>query len=463
MIVYKKHKESTAMATLQKILVSLFLTISFIFTTPGDGGAAFTDNIQIFRLKNGLKVIIVEDHKDPVITFQVWYRVGGINEIPGKTGLAHLTEHMMFKGSRKFKKGEVSRTVAKHGGNENAFTSQDYTASFQNFSRDKLEISLDIESDRMANLVIDRKEFLLERDVVMEERRQRIEDDPTSSVVEEMYAAAFKVHPYRNPTIGWMNDLENLTYEDIVHWYRTYYVPNNAVIILAGDVTAEEVLPRIREYFEGIPRGPDPPPMTIEEPVQRGERRVWVKREAQLPFIFAGYKVPRIGDPDEFPLILLENILSAGKSSRLYRSLVYDRQIAVYAGGSYDGLSRGPALFYFYAGVKPGVDVDEVEQAIYTELEKIKKNGVTERELQKAKNQVEASFVMSQDSIFYKAMLVGRLEAAGVDLDYLDRYLDGIRKVTADDIRRVAGKYFVWEGRTVGILVPERKEVRNEM
>lgn len=445
----------------QKISRLLIFTSAILIICTGSGRGSFTENLTVDYLENGLKVVTIEDHKDPVITFQVWYRVGGINEITGKTGLAHLTEHMMFKGSKKFKKGEVSRTVAKHGGNENAFTSQDYTAYFQNFSREKLEISLEVESDRMANLVIDPEEFLLERDVVMEERRQRTDDNPTSSVVEEMFAAAFKVHPYRNPTIGWMNDLENLTHEDLVKWYKTYYVPNNATIILSGDIKREDVLPKIKKYFGVIARGKDPPPMTIREPEQNGERRVWVKREAQLPFIFAGYKTPKIGHPDEFPLAILENILSSGKSSRLYRSLVYDRQIAVYAGGSYDGLSKGPSLFYFYAGVKPGVKVEDVENAIYEELERIKDKGVTERELLKAKNQTEASFVMSQDSIFYQAMLIGRLESAGVDYTYLDSYLENIRKVTREDIRRVARRYFVKDKRTVGILVPEKKGAGN--
>lgn len=434
----------------------IVLLLCFVFSSTSSP-ASFTDNLKIDYLKNGLKVITVEDHKDPIITFQVWYRVGGRHEVPGKTGLAHLTEHMMFKGSKNFKKGEVSRLVAKNGGNENAFTSQDYTAYFQNFSRDKLNISLLVESDRMANLLIDPDEFLLERNVVMEERRSRVDDDPTSTVVEEMFSAAYKVHPYRNPTIGWMNDLKNLTHEDLSQWYETYYVPGNATILLVGDFNREEALTEIKKYFDDIPKRPDPPQMTIIEPEQLGERRVWVNKEAQLPFIFAGYKAPNIGSPDEFPLTVLQYILSSGKSSRLYKSLVYERQIAVYAGGSYDGLSKDPALFYFYAGVKPGVDVDTVENALYEELEKIKMSGITEMELQKAKNQIEAGFVMGQDSIFYKAMQIGRLDAAGVGPDYLDSYIDSVRQVTVNSIKDVAVKYFEKDQRTVGILVPVQK------
>ena len=443
-----------------KKMRQVFLSLLISLTLCGTGFASLLEDVKVDYLKNGLKVITIEDHKDPVISFQVWYGVGGINEITGKTGLAHLTEHMMFKGSKKYAKGEVSRTVARHGGTENAFTSQDYTAYFQNFAKEKLDISLDLEADRMTNLIIDPKEFLLERDVVMEERRQRTDDDPTSSVVEEMYAAAFKIHPYRNPVVGWMTDLESLTREDLVSWYKTYYQPNNATIIVAGDIKRDELLPKIKKYFGSIPKGSEPPSMNIVEPEQKGERRVWVKREAQLPFVFAGYKVPSIGDPDEYSLEVLAKVLSSGRSSRLYRALVYERQIAVYAGGSYDGLSKGPSLFYFYAGAKPGVEIGEVEGAIYEELEKIKRDGISREELKKAKNQVEASFIMGQDSIFYQAMMLGRLEAAGKGDKYLRAYLDGIRAVQMADVKRVAEKYFIRDKRTVGILVPESKETK---
>lgn len=441
---------------MKKIKCIIFAAV-LILPFPSNALASFLDNLQVDELKNGLKIITIEDHKDPVITFQVWYRVGARNEIMGKTGLAHLTEHMMFKGTKKYKKGEVSRTVARHGGNENAFTSQEYTAYFQIFSKDKLHISLDVESDRMVNMVVDADEFLLERDVVMEERRSRTDDDPTSVVVEDMFAAAFKTHPYRNPIVGWMSDLQNLSREDLVTWYKTYYSPNNATIILAGDFKRKEALKAIEKSFGSIPSGPEPPAMTIKEPDQVGERRVLVKKEAQLPFIFAGYKVPNLGHPDEYPLQVLENVLSAGKSSRLYKSLVYEKQSAIYAGGSYDGLSKDPGLFYFYAGVKPGVKTEDVEEGIYLELEKIKDDGVSDVELQKAKNQLEAAFITSQDSIFYQAMQIGRLESAGVDYHYMEKYLDNIRKVTKEDLMATAKKYFVSDRRTVGILVPVKK------
>ena len=309
----------------------------------------------------------------------------------------------------------------------------------------------------MITLVIDPDEFLLERDVVMEERRNRTDDSPTSALLEEVTAVAFKVHPYRNPTIGWMSDLENLSKDDLEKWYKTYYSPNNATIILVGDITRDDVLPKIKKYFEKIPKSSPPPLLTAVEPEQRGEKRVWLKREAQLPFFVAGYRAPQVGQEDVFPLEILESVLSSGRSSRLYKALVYDKQLAMYAGGSYDNIAAGPALFYLYAGIKPGVDVKEVEDAIYKEIEKVKENGITTQELQKAKNQLGASFIMGQDSIFYQAMLIGRLESVGVDHNYLLNYPENINKVSVEDVIKVAKKYFVKDKRTVGILVPERK------
>jgi len=444
------------------LIIALLIIAGGVIFSSVPAFSSYLTDLNVDYLENGLKIITIEDHKDPIITFQVWYRVGGRDEATGKTGLAHLTEHMMFKGSNKYKKGEVSRIVAKHGGKENAFTSKDYTAYFQNFSKDKLEISLEVESDRMSNLIIDPDEFLLERDVVMEERRQRTDDSPTSALLEEVAAVAFKVHPYRNPTIGWMTDLENLSSKDLEDWYKTYYIPNNATIILVGDFKREEALLKIKDYFDKTPKAPSPPALSIVEPEQEGEKRVWVRREAQLPFFVAGYRAPHVGQKDVFPLEILESVLSSGRSSRLYKALVYDKQLAMYAGGSYDNISVGPNLFYLYAGVKPGIDVKEVEEAMYEEIERIKEHGISERELQKAKNQLEASFIMGQDSIFYQGMLLGRLESVGMDHTYLLNYPKNIRKVSIADVARVANKYFESDKRTVGILVPEREGEKDE-
>jgi zinc protease len=408
-------------------------------------------------LPNGLKVLLKEEHKSPVVTFQIWYRVGSRNERLGKTGMSHVLEHMMFKGSKKYGPKQFSQIVQRNGGNDNAFTSADYTAYFENFAADRIEIGMDLEADRMQNLLLDPKDFLSERDVVKEERRMRTEDDPTSVMVEQLMATAFAAHPYQWPVIGWMADLENLTRDDLEAHYRTYYAPNNATIVVAGDFDTGKVLALVEKHFGGIPRGPQVPKVGAVEPKQLGEKRVIVKQEAELPAVFAGYKVPTIKNPDAFALNVFQGILASGKSSRLYRSLVYEKQIALYAGGDYDDVSIDPDLFYVYAGVMPGRTVEEVEKAMYAEIDRLKTEPVTDEELQKAKNQAEATFIMSQDSVFYQAMQLGQFETVA-DWRLVGKYLDGIRSVTKEAVQRVAREYFTEDNRTVGILVPVKKQ-----
>ncbi len=422
------------------------------------GATAFAQDLKVTEkaLPNGLKVLLLEEHKAPVVTFQIWYKVGSRNERLGKTGMSHLLEHMMFKGTKKYGPKQFSRTVQRNGGNDNAFTSKNYTAYFENLSADRLEIALDLESDRMQNLLLDPQEFLSERDVVMEERRMRYEDDPTNTMIEQMMATAFSAHPYQWPVIGWMADLQNLTRDDLEQHYRTYYAPNNATIVVVGDFETPKVLALVEKYFGTIPRGPAVPAVGAVEPKQLGEKRVIVKQEAELPAIFAGYKAPNLKHPDSHALNVLQGILSSGKSSRLYTSLVYEKQIALYAGGDYDDVAVDPNLFYVYAGVMPGKTAPEVEQALFAEIERFKNEPVTDEELQKSKNQAEASFVMSRDSVFYQAMLLGQFETVA-DWRLLEKYLDGIRAVTKEDIQRVAREYFTEDNRTVGILVPIKK------
>jgi zinc protease len=413
-------------------------------------------NVTERVLPNGLKVLLKEDHKSPVVTFQVWYKVGSRNERLGTTGISHLLEHMMFKGTKKYGPKTFSQTVMRNGGNDNAFTGKDYTAYFENFSADRLDIALDLESDRMQNLLLDQKDFQSERDVVKEERRMRTEDDPTSTMVEEMTAAAFIAHPYEWPVIGWMADISNITRDDLYQHYRTYYAPNNATIVVVGDFDTKALLPRIEKFFGKIPRQPAPPRVGAVEPKQEGERRIVVKRPAQLPAVFAGYHTPDVKHADTYALDVLQGVLSSGKSSRLYRSLVYQQQIASYAGGDYDNIANDPNLFYVYAGVMPGKTTEEVEKAMYAEIEKLKAEPVTDEELTKAKNQVEASFIMGQDSVFYQAMLLGEFESVA-NWKMLETYVDKVRAVSREDVMRVAREYLTQDNRTVGILVPQGK------
>jgi len=407
-------------------------------------------------LPNGLKVLLKEEHKAPVVTFQIWYKVGARNEKLGTTGMSHLLEHMMFKGSKKYGPKQFSQVVQRNGGNDNAFTGKDYTAYFENFASDRIAISLDLESDRMQNLLLDPKEFLSERDVVKEERRMRTDDDPTNTMVEQMTAAAFIAHPYQWPVIGWMADISNITRDDLAEHYHRYYAPNNATIVVAGDFDTKTLLPLIEKYFGQIPQGPAVPKVGAVEPPQLGERRIIVKKQAELPAVFAGYHTPDIKHADSFALEVLQGILSSGKSSRLYKALVYEKQLALYAGGDYDNIANDPNLFYVYAGVMPGKTTDEVEKALYAEIEKLKTVPAAEEELQKAKNQIESSFIMGQDSIFYQAMLLGQFETVA-NWKMLETYVERIRAVTKEDVMRVAQQYFTEDNRTVGILVPLKK------
>ena len=405
-------------------------------------------------LDNGLKVLLLEEHKAPVVTFHIWYRVGSRNEQIGRTGLAHLVEHMMFKGTEKVGGQEFSRRVRRNGGRDNAFTSQDYTGYFVTIAADRIQLPLELEPDRMVNLRLDPAEVKRERSVVMEERRLRTEDDPSSALWEEVNAAAFKAYPYGHPVIGWMEDLRQLTRTDVQNFYKTYYVPNNAVVVVVGDFDRAQLLPRIQKAFDSISRAPEPPPVRSDEPPQKGERRVMLRRpDARLPSLVAGYHAPNMKDPDSYALDMLEVILAGGKSARLYRHLVYEKQLALGAGAYYARVSAAPDLFSLYATPLPGKSVEELEQALFDEIERIKTELVSARELQKAKNQIEASFIFGQDSIFSLARQLASYEIVA-GWRYWEAYLPGIRAVTREDVQRVAQKYLTREKRTVGVLIP---------
>jgi len=418
--------------------------------------SAFGLPVNEYMLDNGLKVLIVEDHKAPTATFQVWYKVGSRNEMTGKTGLSHLLEHMMFKGTKDHGPKTFSQTIKRSGGTDNAFTSKDYTGYFELLASDRISLPIGLEADRMQNLILTKESVLSERDVVMEERRLRYEDDPQNFVMEEVFAAAFKNHPYRWPVIGWMSDLKTLNPDDLISHYRTYYAPNNAVIIVVGDVNQQEILDRIKKAFGNIPAGPSVPEVTTEEDEQKGERRIYVKKEAELPYVLSVYKVPKITHEDGFALDVLGSILSDGRSSRLYRSLVYEKQMAISAWAGYEGLYKDPFLFFTGATAGQGKKIEDVEKALLDEIEKIKNELPSAREVQRAKNQVEASFILQQDSIYMQAKTIGSFEMT-VGWRFIDKYLEGIRKVTPEDVSRVAKKYLIDEGKTTGILIPLAK------
>jgi len=404
-------------------------------------------------LENGLKVLILPAGKAPVATLQVWYRVGSRNEQLGKTGLSHLLEHMMFKGTEKTGPEEFTRIVQRNGGESNAFTSTDYTTYFETLAADRLPIMLGLEADRMRGLKLVDELFQPELKVVMEERRLRSVDNPWGALFEELAATAYRAHPYMWPIVGWMRDLETTTLQDLQKHYETYYAPNNAVVVIAGDVDPEKTLEEVRKVFGELEPGALPPAVTPIEPVQNGERRVVVKKEANLASLVYAYHVPNVRHPDASALEVMSTILSGGESSRLYRKLVIEKRLALDISADFPLLSLDPNLFTFTAQAFPNTKIAELEKAIDDEIAKLIAKGVEERELTKAKNQLEAQFVFAQDSNFYQAMLLARFELNG-DFRGIDRYLPGVRAVTAADVQRVAREYLVEDHRTVGTLIP---------
>jgi zinc protease len=430
------------------VLISLCLVASA-------SAATLADRVFETTLSNGLKVLLVEEPKSPVVTIQIWYKVGSRNEPIGKTGISHMLEHMMFAGTPTLGPKQFSLTVQRNGGMANAFTTSDYTAYYEDFAADRVLFGLELEADRMAHLLIAEKEFLAERQVVIEERRLRIEDQPANLLGEVMRAGAFLAHPYRWPVIGWLSDIEGYTQEDLVQHYGTYYAPNNATLIVVGDIKKADLLPRIQTLFGKILRRPDPPKVITVEPPQRGERRVYVQKEAELPLVFAVYHAPNLTHPDSYALDILAYILGGGQSARLHQRMVYEKQLASYASADYSGVHVDAYLFGLSAGPLPGRTAEEVEQALFAEVERIQREPITDRELQKAKNQIETQFIFAQDSVHHLGNILGAWESVAT-WRLLAGYLDGIGKVTTADVQRVAQRYLTPDRRTTAILIPTR-------
>jgi zinc protease len=417
-------------------------------------GATPALDVSEATLDNGLRVLVLEDHRSPIVSIQMWYRVGSRNERPGATGLAHFLEHMMFKGTAVHGKGEFATRVEQNGGQDNAFTTQDVTSYFVDIAADKLDMVLTLEADRMRHLLLDAKEIDSERQVVMEERRTRTEDDPDGLLNEALNSLAFKAHPYRWPVIGWTEDIKRINPAELRAFYDTYYQPNNAVLVVVGDVKASDVLVRVRRSFGSIRRGPETPPVTAVEPPQIDERRVLVKKVgAQVPLVDLAWHVPNHRSPDAPALELLSTILSEGRASRLYRTLVYERRLALSAGGDYSYFAHDRSLFSFYASALPGTTADVLEAALLAEIERLKTEPVPDEELERAKNQIEAGFVWRQDSVHSRASSLARFELAGSWRQH-EEFVRRIRAITAADLQRVARTYFPTDRKNVAILLP---------
>ena len=421
---------------------------------------AMSAEVQEFKLDNGLKIVVQEDHRAPVVVSQVWYRAGALDEVNGRTGVAHVLEHMMFKGTKAVPAGKFSRLIAAAGGKENAFTAQDQTTYYQQLEKSNLPLSIKLEADRMANLNLTDEEFAKEIKVVMEERRWRTEDKPQSKVNEQFNSTIYHVHPYGRPVVGWMNDLENMTAADAREWYNTWYAPNNATLVVVGDVNAQDVLKLAKQYFGPLKPHALPARKPQVEPEQKGERRVVVKAQAKLPYVLMGFHVPSLQDADKdvdpYALEILAGVLNGNASARLNQNLVRQSQIAIDVDAGYDMVQRGRQSIFVLDGTpSEGRSVAELEAAILNEVEKIKTGGVTEEELQRVKAQVIAADVYQRDSMFYQAMQIGNLETAGFSWRILKDYPAKLQAVTAEQVQLVAKKYFNKDNLTVATLDPQ--------
>ena len=415
--------------------------------------------VHEYMLDNGLKLLVKEDHRAPIVVSQVWYKVGSSYENNGITGISHVLEHMMFKGTDKVKPGEFSKLIKEQGGRDNAFTGRDYTAYFQILEKSRLPISLELEADRMRNLTLPPEEFTKEVEVVKEERRMRTEDNPRALTYEQFNAIAYTNNPYKNPIIGWMNDLDNLNVEDLRKWYSHWYAPNNATIVIAGDVEPHTVYEQVKKYFGPLPKSDVPTVKPRVEAEQVGPRRVTVRAPAKVPYIMLGYKVPVLHtakqDWEPYALEMMASVLSASRSSRFAKILVREKQIAIDADTGYSMDSLHNEMFLVDATPAPGKTISEVEQALREQLNRLKTEKVSEQELTRIKAQVIANDVYEKDSVFYQAMSIGMLETVGVGWQKADEYLDKIRAVTAEQVQQVANKYLLDDHLVVAVLEPQ--------
>ena len=415
------------------------------------------NRLHVSKLENGLKIIVNEDHRSPVVVSQVWYKVGSSYEHGGLTGVSHVLEHMMFKGTQKHPPGEFSEIIAANGGRENAFTGRDYTAYFQRIANDRLELCFELEADRMRNLTLDDKEFRKEVEVVKEERRMRTDDNPIALTYEQFMSSAFVNSTYHNPVIGWMDDLDNLTIEDLRAWYHTWYAPNNATLVVSGDVDPKQVVQLAEKYFGPLKPSKIAPPKLRREVDQKGERRISVEAPAKVPYLMMGFKVPVLATAenkdDVYALEVLANVLDGGDSSRLTSELIRGG-IAAEASAGYDMYARQQSLFSFNATPVTGKTMQDVEQALMAQIKRLQQQPPSEAELERVKAEVMASAVFEQDSSFYQAMQLGMLETVGLSWRDKQAFLDKIRAVTPQQVQAVAAKYLVKEKMTVASLDP---------
>jgi len=417
-------------------------------------------NTYEYRLQNGLKLIVRENHRAPVVISSVWYKVGGSYEHDGITGISHMLEHMMFKGTQRFGPGEFIKMVNDHGGMQNAMTSADYTMYYQVFSADKLGLSFELEADRMKNLELKKDLFEKEHQVVMEERRMRVDDNPQALTSERFNAAAFINNPYHHPVIGWMTDLRNLSLQDLKKWYETWYAPNNTIVVVVGDVKASQVFNLAKKYFGPLKASDVPKLKPRREVMSVGPKKVTIQVPAKVPWIIMGFNVPVLKTAKEqwkaYALFVLTSILDSGMSGRLSSDLVREKKIAVSTGVGYNIYSLHSSLLLLEGVPAANHSIKDLRKAFLKEILKLKKTPVSNVELERVKAQVIANNIYKQDSVMNQAFDIGRPEIVGLSWRDSDAFVSRVEAVTPKQIQAVAKEFLSPQNLTVGILKPEK-------
>lgn len=429
------------------------LLISLLWT--GLAAAAEKPVTHDFTLDNGLRVLLREDHRAPVAVSMLWYKVGSYDEAPGQTGLAHLLEHMMFRGTERMLPGDFSRLVARLGGNDNAFTSYNFTAYFQKVEISRLPVMLEIEADRMRSLTISDEDFARERDVVMEERRQRTDDNPAALAWEKFSAITRPGSGYASPVIGWREELARLQPRQARDWYRKWYVPANATLVIAGDITRQSVEPLIRKFYGKVPAKPAPVRQPPRMALAPGERRINIEAQVQVPTLYIAYNVPTLAThrEDFYALTMLAGVLDGGYSARIESELVRGKKLVAGAGASYDGMSRADGLLTLSATPQSGVSLDKVEKALEAELDKLRNAPPAEEEMARVRAGVLSGRVFGMDSLFGQTMELGQLATLDIDWRMADEFAENLAKVTPQDVQRVAQQWLVPQRRSVATIV----------
>jgi predicted Zn-dependent peptidase len=432
---------------MKKIILLLLLSFPLLSQTS-------VEDIKSFTLENGMRVFVLEDNSIPNVAMYFFYKVGSRNEYPGITGISHFFEHMMFNGAKKYGPKEFDRVMEANGGSNNAYTSQNLTVYQDWFPNQTMEVMFDLEADRIQYLNFDSIMIESERGVILSERSTGLENDPMEELWDEVQATAFTAHPYMWPVIGWESDIKNWTKQDLENYFRTYYAPNNCVVVITGDVKVDWVKSLSEKYLATIPSGPKPRDIHTVEPEQKGEKRVFVKRDVPSPYLLFAYHVPQASSEEYYALDLLESILSAGRTSRLYKSIVDDKQLAIDIGTAY-WHSFDPTVMWIYAIANQGVKAEDLEKAILEEVDKLITEGVTSDELQKVKNQKLMNFYHSMETISGKANTIGSYEFFFGDYKKLFSAPEDYNRVTREEIQQLTQKYFTQDNRTIGILNAE--------